>query len=109
MAVAGNVSHVAIAQGAAATTELVAAPGAGYRIVVHGATVAQAAGGTLKFQSAATDLTGAMSTHANNHSPVDLFAHSDCVLRCAANEALNLTSATNPVTGVVFYSIESTS
>lgn len=104
-----HIQHASVAQGGAGTTALVSAPGAGKRIVLHGATLSQDGGGTFKFQSASTDLTGAISTHANAHTAMDLFVGTDCILRCAANEALNITSVTSACAGVVFYSVESTS
>lgn len=107
MAVTGTVSHVAVSQGGAGTTAVVAAPGAGLRVVLHGALLVMDLAGTAKFQSAATDLTGAMSLATS--SPLGVALDSDCVLRCAANEALNLTTATGAAKGVVWYSVESTS
>lgn len=97
-------SHASFDQGAAATTELVAAPAAGYRIVVHGITIGIGTTGTAQLLSAATALTGAIPIAASD--PKDLLAGSDMTLQCAAAEALNLTTVTGAAKGVVFYSTE---
>lgn len=107
MAVAGHVTSVAVAQGAAGTTAVVAAPGAGFRVVIHGACLTISIAGSIKLQSAATDLTGAFDLLAA--TPFDPCAGADAVLRCAANEALNLVSTTGAAKGVVYYSVEATS
>ena len=109
MAVSGNNNSAILTQAGAGTDEVIAAPGAGLSIVVHGVDVSQDGGGTLILSSAATALTGAFATHAAAHTLYTIAGASDCVLRCAENEALNVTTATSPAFGVVYYSIESTS
>lgn len=101
------VSSVAVAQGSAGTTALVAAPGAGLRIVMHGADISIDGGGSVKFASASTDLTGAMFTHSASHATISIAGGADCVLRCAENQALNIISTSNPASGVVYYTVES--
>lgn len=102
-----GVSSVVIAQGAAGTTTLVSAPGAGLRIVVHGADISLDGGGNFKLVSGSTDITGSFYSHAASHANVSIAQGADCVIHCAANEALKITSVTNPVSGVLFYSVES--
>lgn len=106
MAVEG-VSSVVIAQGAAGTTTLVAAPGAGLEIVVHGADIAIDGGGSFKLVSGSTDITGSFYAHSSSHANVSIAQGADCVIKCGANEALKVTSVTNPVSGVLFYSVQS--
>lgn len=101
------VSSVAIAQVAAGTTTLVSAPGAGLRIVVHGADICINGGGSFKLVSGSTDLTGSFFAHASSHATVSLANGSDCFMLCGANEALKVTSVTHPANGVVYYSVQS--
>lgn len=95
-----------ITTAASGATALVAAAGAGLKIkVVHYVLVA---GGTVnvKFQSASTDLTGAMPFVANTGVSVAGQASSH-VLETAANEALNLNlSAAIQVSGEFSYFVE---
>ena len=69
-------------------TQIVAAPGAGYRIVLLGFMVSTSAAVNVKFASASTDLTALFYLAANSTGVVtDL---SKFVLICAANEALRI-------------------
>src|SRR5574337_381250 len=94
-------ASAAIAQTAAATTVVVAAPGAGRQIVVNGYVLVAAGDCTVKFVSGATDLTGAMALTVNGG-----IANKGVRLVCGVNEALSLVTVTGYVTGHLEYSIE---
>lgn len=99
--VESGLSFAAVAlQGAAGQTAVVAAAGAGVRIYVVGWMLSLDAAGTLKFQSANTDLTGAMSVGT---APVGQTGSNIPLFRTAANEALNITTATGKAAGYVVY------
>ena len=98
---------VAVAQVAAGTTTLVSAPGVGLRIVMHGADISIDGAGTFKFVSGSTDMTGDFYSHSASHANVSIAQGADCHILCGANEALKITSTTNPVSGVVYYSVQS--
>ena len=91
--------------GVTTTTAIVAAPGAGRRIVVRGYAVSLDAAGEILWESASDNLTGLMELAADTPlSPG--FGESDVVLVCGTNEALNLTS-TAAANGHVLYEIVS--
>ncbi len=92
--------NAVITQAGAATTELVAAPGTGKTIVVHGYTFTNASG-TATFKSATTALTGAMTAAA-----IPIHADGFQLLRCASNEALNLVTSGAAAMGHLKYPIE---
>ena len=73
------------------STQLVAAPGADYRIVVLGYKLQLDTTGEYTLYSAATALTGTMELAAD--TPDGAFCTAG-ILRCAENEALNLTATT---------------
>lgn len=72
-------------------TTIVPAPGAGYRIVVLAYLLSLDADGEYFWSSAATALMGTQEVTAD--TPVGA-SNAHGVLRCAANEALRLTSTT---------------
>ena len=82
-------------------TPIVAAPGAGYRIVVLGYLLTLDAAGEYSWSSASTALMGTQEVTAD--TPVGAFA-STGVLHCAENETLRLT-ATTAANGFVRYVI----
>lgn len=92
--------NAVITQAGAATTELVAAPGAGKHIVVHGYTFTNASG-TATFKSATTAISGAMTAGGY---PVS--ADGFQLMRCASNEALNLVTSAAAAMGHLKYTIE---
>lgn len=93
-------NNAAITQAGAATTELVAAPGAGKQIVVHGYLFTNASG-TAIFKSGTTALTGAITSGGH---PVSIEGYQ--ILRCASNEALNLVTSAAAAFGHLKYTIE---
>lgn len=70
---------------------IVAAPGAGRRLVVLGFTLSLDAAGEATWSSASTALTGAMELVAD--TPLSAWSSAG-VLLCAENEALRLTATT---------------
>jgi hypothetical protein len=81
------------------TTEVVAAPAAGKAIQVVGGLVAASVAGAYTWKSAATAKTGAVPIAANGAHPAPL-------IRCAAAEALNVTTdATAALEGWIEYVI----
>lgn len=102
-----TITQIPVAQGAAGSTDLVAAPGAGLKIYVVNIVLIMTAGGTLKFQeNAATDLTGAMAL-ATNGGIVDLGDGREPVLQTnTANLKLNLVTTTGAAQGWIRYFID---
>lgn len=96
-----HITSVAIAQGSAATTELVAAT-AGKRVYVTGWCISMDTAGTAKLQSASTDLTGAMKIGV---TPAGMANGVSPIVATAAGEALNLTTVTGAAKGYVSYYI----
>ena len=91
--------------GVTTVTAVVAAPGAGRRIVVRGYAVSLDTAGEILWQSASTNISGLMELAADTPlSPG--FGEHDVVLMCAPNEALNLT-ATTAANGHLVYEIVS--
>jgi hypothetical protein len=89
--------------GVTAQTAIVAAPGAGKRILVLALGLTLTVAGTAQWHSAAGNaLTGAMTLASG--TPLQL-SHPDGVLKCNANEALNLTCVTGTGAGWVRYII----
>lgn len=100
-----GIQNASFDQGAAGTTDLIAAPGAGKVIKVLGYVIASSAAGTVKLiDSTPTDITGAMPIAANG-SIVVQGRHQVGV--CAANTKLQLVSATGACKGNVTYIIDS--
>ena len=99
------VQRVSVNQAAAGTTEVVAAPGAGYHIEVVGYVLSMTPAGTGQWKSATTELSGNMPLSAA-HSSV-MGSEDLPLLVCAANEALNLVTVTGAADGFVLYQIES--
>lgn len=97
----------------ASTADIIAAPGAGKRIVVYGYVMVSADTTTVTFKSGTTGITGAMSMVVG----VPVVAPqtiSEGVrqpwLVCATNEALNLTNGSSKqVSGHLVYDIETVS
>lgn len=85
--------------------EIVAAPGAGKRIRVHGWVIAAQGNADVRFESAAagTAMTGVMrmSATAPNVAPFNPVGW----FTCGDNEALSMELATADVDGVLVYSI----
>lgn len=81
-------ANAAVSTAASGATQIVAAPGAGKRIRVLGFGLVAAGAVTAKWQSAANDLTGAMSLVTG--TPLTGPATPGGILDCNANEALNI-------------------
>lgn len=96
--------NVAVTAAAGATTELVAAPGAGLKIELFGLNVSPDVAGTMVLKSATTALTGTINLAAGTPYQIDLNP-SVSNLQCAANEALNVTTVTCALTGWLTYAI----
>lgn len=89
-----TVTQIAVAAGAAASTDLVAAPGAGLKIYVVGMVLVQKAVGTLKFTEGVgpTDLTGVIDEAAAGGFVV--FDNGNVVLQTnTANSKLSIVTA----------------
>jgi hypothetical protein len=84
---------------AGTTSDVVAAPGAGNRIIVLGVFSMPNATGTEQWLSAATALTGTMSCGVS--APKSF----DCFWQCGDNEALRLAAGTATISGFVTYMI----
>jgi hypothetical protein len=88
----GNVSdpeRIVVSESSIGANELVAADAAGRRIrVVAGLLSASGGANDVKFQSAATDITGVIGLPADGQLPIDPFLHGH--FETAAGEALNL-------------------
>jgi len=100
-------SEAIIAAGAAATTEVIAAPAAGHQLWVYGYKVGfPAAAGTSQFKSAAT-AKWAIEPKALNGEAKEMGFRPDVtpLFKCATAEALNITmvGASATGTGVVIY------
>lgn len=103
---ARTIVQAAIAQGAAGSTDLVAAPGVGLKIYVVNIVVALDAAGSIKFQeNAATDLSGAMPV-AINSGFVELGSGLEPVIQTnTANLKLNIVTVTGKAFGWFRYFI----
>ena len=99
---ATDIQTASVAQGAAGQTAVVAAAGAGKVIEVLGYDLTLDAAGTLKFQSANTDKSGAVPLADKGRLAL---AAGFPLLRTAANEALNITTATGKAFGYVIYRV----
>ena len=93
----------AVVTGPVATTEIVAAPGAGKKIRVLGWVLTSAGAATVAWKSATTAKTGVMTGAAG--SPMSAPFNPVGWFDCAENEALNLTAGTAAVAGVVSYAV----
>lgn len=101
--------QIAVAQGAAGTTDLVAAPGAGLKIYVVKLVLVMSAAGTLKFTEGTgpTDLTGPMAIAANG-GIVDVGDGIEAVLQTnTANSKLSLVTTVGAANGWLRYFIDS--
>jgi hypothetical protein len=97
-----TVTNLAVAQGAAGSTDLVAAV-AGMRIVVVAAVLIADGAGTLKFQSGgATDLTGPMKL-ADTGGFVAIGETEMPLFWCAVGEKLNIVSSVSKMNGWIRY------
>lgn len=100
----GTVQVMFSQSAAAAADEMVAAPGAGQRIVVISVLASLDVAGSFQLLSAANALTGAIALGAGVP-----FGWRGSVrqpmLECNANEALKLTTVTGKATGVLIYKI----
>ena len=101
----GEIKYAAIPNVGAGTAAIVAAPGAGNRIIVLGVhMVVTAALETFIWKSATTAIWPATLTAINQ---VIMASSPYGIMACAANEALNLTTVVaNSIAGVVVYRIE---
>lgn len=103
-----TITQVAITQGAAGSTDLVAAPGAGARIYVVSIVLTADAAGTFKFTEGTgpTDLTGVIPV-AQFGGFVVLGNGYDPVLQTnTANSKLTVISATSKVFGWIRYFLD---
>lgn len=100
----GGQKYTSVAQGASAGTVAIAAAvtGVKYRVLAAVLANVQSGGspGTAQFKSATTAITGAMP---NSNNPVVLPFNPAGWCETSAGEALNLTSATDGLNGVVVY------
>ena len=94
-----TVTYVAVAQGAAGTTELAAADITKTHKLL-GAVLVMSAAGTLKFTDGTDDLSGAMDIAANGGftAPASNFAYLETG---AVNRALNLVTTVGAAKGMV--------
>lgn len=96
-------TYVPIAQGAAGTTQLMAAT-AGKRSKLMGLLITISVTGTVKFIDGAGDLTGAMNLVAG--TPLFVPAGAFPIAQGAINSALSLVSTTGAVQGVAAILVE---
>ena len=96
-----------IAQGVAGTTQLVAAT-AGKKIVVLNYAITLSAAGTAKFQSAATDITGAMDFAAQGGSVAAAGDSIVALFETNPGEALNLVTTGGAGKGHLAYFLSDT-
>jgi hypothetical protein len=96
---------VAIAQGAAGTTELAAAQ-SGKIIRLHEILGFMSAAGSWQLKSASTAITGVMPALASIEIGIPWRRDSDGCYKTASGEALNLVTVTGAFTGVAKYSVE---
>ena len=100
----GGQKYTSVAQGSSAGTVAIAAAvtGVKYRVLAAVLANVQSGGapGTAQFKSATTAITGAMP---NSNNPVVLPFNPAGWCETSAGEALNLTSATDGLNGVVVY------
>jgi|SRR5215475_14324493 len=83
---------------------IIAAPGAGRRIVVLGFFLSVAGAQTLKFQSASNDLMPAMTLGLGQS--IAMGPYYDGIFDCNVNEALNMTlTAAQQTSGMILYTI----
>lgn len=95
-----------ISTAASGATQLVAAPGGSLQVKVVSYVIVAASAVSAKFQSATTDLTGAMPLAANG-GVVAAGQPSSHWFECAANQALNINlSGAVQVSGHVGYFVE---
>ena len=98
--IGSSMTSVAVNEDAGGPNELIATPGAGHQLWIYGYELHANAGGTYQFLSAATAKTGIMPLAALGGvalaSPYPIF-------KCATNEALNLTSVTCAIDGIITY------
>jgi len=100
-----NVTSAVVDAAAGTQTEIVATPGAGKQIWVYGYDIGFDAAGTMKWQSANTDLSEPIP-RAQNGGSAPYSSNIDLpIFKCATNEALNITTVTAAVTGIVTYRV----
>jgi hypothetical protein len=106
--VARTITQVAVTQGAAGSTDLVAIPGTGLKIYVVGIVLVGDAGGTVKFTEGTgpTDLTGAIPVAANGGFVVISNDDTPILSTNTANSKLSLVSVTAKVFGWVRYFVD---
>jgi hypothetical protein len=97
-----DVLHVPVVN-VSASSDLVAAPGAGRQIVVLGYMLTSDGNGEVTWRSGTTAMSGAMEIIAD--TPLSDRDPDLGVLRCAANQALNLLPVTAVVNGYVRYAV----
>ena len=100
-----DILTVAIAQGGAGTTDLVAAPNAATRIYVVHLAISISAGGTIKFQSGTgpTDITGAFALTTTGPLVMCGDADGSPLFASGKGEKLTLVSVTGAATGFLTY------
>ena len=100
-----TITQVSIAQGAAGTTDLVAAPGAGFKIYVVTIVILMDVAGTIKFTegTAPTDLTGALTVGTTSGFVITGSGIAPVMQTNTANSKLSIVSATGKATGWIRY------
>lgn len=103
-----SITQAAVAQGAAGSTDLVAAPGADRRIYVVTIVLSLDAAGTLKFQeNAVTDLSGAFPIAANGGFVILGNGYDPVLQTNTVNLKLNIVTVTGKAFGYIRYFIDS--
>jgi hypothetical protein len=95
-------SEVAVSQGAAGTTQVVAGV-AGKKIYVTGAYITLDAAGTIKFTETAGDLTGTFNVGGASAPALEFNTSHPMIWTTTAGEALSITTGTGKAQGVVTY------
>jgi len=100
-----DVKYASFDQGAAGSTTLVAAPGAGKKIVLKSIALTMSAGGTAQLRSAGNNISGAFPIAANGGLVLPP-SENEAWTECNANEALNLFTVTGLAKGLVSYVVD---
>lgn len=109
MAIYPNIVTLLVNEDKNATRELVSAPAAGERIVVHAIHCTTDANGTALFRdSGPNNKTGAIPLNVTSRQTIDmLFVLEDGLFACAEAEALEVTLSVNTdLDGILLYSIQ---
>jgi hypothetical protein len=100
-----TITQVAVTQGAAGSTDLVAIPGAGIKIYVVSIVITLDAGGSIKFTEGTgpTDLTGVIPVAANGGFVVLGDSEAPVLQTNTANSKLSIVTATGKAFGWIRY------